>query len=50
MAHIKNVNKAEKLIDNLKDNGYRLDVLINNCKKEVIWKSVNASYENDLKK
>ena len=46
---LKNVNKAEKLVDNLKDNGYRVDVLIHTCPKEVSWQSVNARYENALK-
>ena len=46
---LKNVNKAEKQIDDLKNKGYSVDVLIHTCPKEVSWQSVNARYENALK-
>ena len=46
---LKNVNKAEKQIDDLKNRGYSVDVLIHTCPKEVSWQSVNARYENALK-
>lgn len=44
-----NVERAEKLIENLKNNGYQIDVLIHTCPKDVSWDSVNTRYENALK-
>ncbi|MCX8671350.1 zeta toxin family protein [Gilliamella sp. B2865] len=46
---LKNINKAEKKINDLKNNGYSIDVLIHICPKEVSWQSVNIRYEKALK-
>ncbi|WP_392562334.1 zeta toxin family protein [Orbus sturtevantii] len=44
-----NVGRAEELIDNLKNKGYHVDIVIHTCPKEISWNSVNMRYENALK-
>lgn len=46
---LKNVNKAKKQINDLKEKGYQIEVLIHTCPKEVSWDSVNSRYEKSLK-